>query len=430
MTYLMFIHDLDENDNLHGNKESAYSKYMDDAIFKIPTPLMLSKVVDALDEIYAQMSALKDTDVRGDVYEYLLSKIASAGVNGQLKEKFVSRNVECITEKGLENSSAKLFPENTVLIAMYGATIGACSILPYAATTNQACAAFLPCEAVIPSYLYNFLTSKKEQFVRDGVGGAQPNISAGYLKKVQLNVLPLKRQSEIVAVLDKVSDLIDKRRQQLETLDTLVKSQFIEMFGDPLTNPKEWEKRQLQELVSKDCSISYGIVKTGDDVPDGIPVFRPVDIVGKTPALDEMKRTTKEISDQYKRTLLKGNELLITVRANIADTCIIGEEFSGCNVGRGIVPIRTDEEKINLEFLKAQIDFDSLNQYIKSKAKGITLIQLNMEDLRLIEFVVPPMELQNQFVCIKQQTDKLKLAIRQSLEILETLKKSLMQQFF
>ena len=71
--------------NLHADKDSAYSKYMDDAIFKIPTPLMLSKVVDAIDEIYAQMAAMKETDVRGDVYEYLLSKIASAGVNGQFR---------------------------------------------------------------------------------------------------------------------------------------------------------------------------------------------------------------------------------------------------------------------------------------------------------------------------------------------------------
>ncbi|NCA98527.1 MAG: SAM-dependent DNA methyltransferase [Clostridia bacterium] len=71
--------------NLHGNKESAYSKYMDDAIFKIPTPLMLSKIVDALDEIYRQMAILKESDVRGDVYEYLLSKISSSGVNGQFR---------------------------------------------------------------------------------------------------------------------------------------------------------------------------------------------------------------------------------------------------------------------------------------------------------------------------------------------------------
>lgn len=71
--------------NLHADKESAYSKYMGDAIFKLPTPLMLSKVVDALDDIYAQMAAMNENDVRGDVYEYLLSKIASAGVNGQFR---------------------------------------------------------------------------------------------------------------------------------------------------------------------------------------------------------------------------------------------------------------------------------------------------------------------------------------------------------
>lgn len=71
--------------NLHADKESAYSKYMDDAIFKLQTPLMLSKVVDAMDELFAQMEKLKESDVRGDVYEYLLSKLSTAGVNGQFR---------------------------------------------------------------------------------------------------------------------------------------------------------------------------------------------------------------------------------------------------------------------------------------------------------------------------------------------------------
>ena len=71
--------------NLHGNKDSAYAKYMQDAIFKIPTPLMLSKIVDAMDDLYTQMSGLTDTDVRGDVYEYLLSKLSNSGVNGQFR---------------------------------------------------------------------------------------------------------------------------------------------------------------------------------------------------------------------------------------------------------------------------------------------------------------------------------------------------------
>lgn len=68
---------------LHNNKESAYSKYMEDAIFKLPTPLLLSKVVDCLDDIYTQMAQLHDRDIRGDVYEYLLSKISQSGLNGQ-----------------------------------------------------------------------------------------------------------------------------------------------------------------------------------------------------------------------------------------------------------------------------------------------------------------------------------------------------------
>jgi len=71
--------------NLHANKDSAYSKYMNDAIFKLPTPLMLSKVVDAMDDLYEQMSKLKETDAGGDVYEYLLSKLSTAGVNGQFR---------------------------------------------------------------------------------------------------------------------------------------------------------------------------------------------------------------------------------------------------------------------------------------------------------------------------------------------------------
>jgi len=200
------------------------------------------------------------------------------------------------------------------------------------------------------------------------------------------------------------------------------------MFGDPIDNEMQWPKKQLQDLVSSDCSISYGIVKTGDDVPGGIPVFRPVDIVGRVPAISELKKTAPEISAQYKRTLLKGRELLITVRANIGDTCVIGAEFIGCNVGRGIVPIRLNEDIMSLEFLKGQMDFDSMSQHIKSLAKGVTLIQLNMEDLRTIEFIVPPIELQNRYVHLLQQSDKSKFEIKKAIENINTMVKSLVQQ--
>ena len=163
---------------------------------------------------------------------------------GDLKNQYVPTGIDCITEEGLNNSSAKLFPPNTVLVAMYGATIGACSILSYEAATNQACAAFLPNENVLPTYLYYFLSSKREQFVKDGVGGAQPNISAGYLKNVQFGLIPMQQQIDIVEKLDKVEKLIALRKEQLAKLDQLVKSRFVELFGD---TPDE-EKKTMADI--------------------------------------------------------------------------------------------------------------------------------------------------------------------------------------
>lgn len=260
-------------------------------------------------------------------------------------------------------------------------------------------------------FLYYYLSSKPtyEKFKAMAVGGVVNNLNSDMVRKVVVPIIDKQIQSEIANTLDKVKVIIDKHKMQLKLLDQVVKSRFVELFGDPVDNPKGWTKQPLCDLVTDDCSISYGIVQTGEDQEDGVPVFRPVDIVNRKPDLNELKRTTKEISDKYKRTILKGREMLITVRANIADTCVIGPEFAGCNVGRGIVPIRTKEDEIILEFLKYQIDNKRLNDNIKEMAKGITLIQLNMEDLRNIMFIVPPIEKQQGFVKFAEDLDKLKL---------------------
>ena len=151
---------------------------------------------------------------------------------GDLKSEYLYEVEDFISEEGLKNSSAKMYEENTVLIAMYGATIGATSILKLSACTNQACAAFKENEKVIPEYLYYFLRSQKERFVKDGVGGAQPNISAGYLKKVEMEIPLLENQKEIIGILDKTSEIISRMDQEIRLLDNLIKARFVEMFGD------------------------------------------------------------------------------------------------------------------------------------------------------------------------------------------------------
>jgi len=280
-------------------------------------------------------------------------------------------------------------------------------------------------------YLYYALKGHQNDIMSLRSGACMPNI-----KKKDLGEFSFlfdtneTEQKKIIKIFDGLSDIITHRKQQLEKLDELVKARFVEMFGDPVDNLMGWATKQLQELVTDDCTISYGIVQTGDDQEDGVPVFRPVDIVNHIPIRSELKKTTEEISNKYKRTILKGREMLVTVRANIADTCIVGEEFIGCNVGRGIVPIRTREDEMILEFLKYQIDSKHLNDNIKALAKGITLIQLNMEDLREVTLIVPPIEQQKSFVEFAKQIDKSKAEVQKALDKAQLLFDSLMQEYF
>lgn len=298
------------------------------------------------------------------------------------------------------------------------------------ALLNQRVCKLIAKKGTNEEYLRFAMTKALKEIERRTAFVTVKHLSAKELNKLQLSVPDLSKQNRVAEILSRLEKVIDFRRQELQKLDNLIKARFVEMFGDPVDNPMGWNKKRLQDIVSDDCSISYGIVQTGDDKEEGVPVFRPVDIVNRVPKLDELKKTTEEISNKYKRTILKGREMLITVRANIADTCIVGEEFKGCNVGRGIVPIRTKEDIMVLEFLKYLMDSKHLNDDIKRKAKGITLIQLNMEDLREVELIIPPVEQQKIFVDFAKKIDKSKVEVQKALDETQKLFDSLMQQYF
>ena len=388
-----------------------------------------------------QLSEIAELITKGTTPTTLGYEFVSNGVN------FLK--IECFDENGtfLEDKVAHISEEcheklkrsqliaGDILFSIAGA-IGRVAVVTdemIPANTNQALAIIrISNDKIYLPYVKLILASPIvwRQFENKKQGVAQLNLS---LKDINELVIPLPDLSEQIKCADlfgKVSRIIENRKAELNKCDELIKARFVEMFGDPVENPKGWRTETLQELVSDDCTISYGIVQTGDEQEDGIPVFRPVDIVNHIPVRSELKKTTEEISNKYKRTILKGREMLITVRANIADTCIVGEEFVGCNVGRGIVPIRTKENEMILEFLKYQIDSKHLNDNIKALAKGITLIQLNMEDLREIELIVPPIEQQNAYVEFAKQVDKSKSVVQKSLDEARLLYDSLMQQYF
>lgn len=147
--------------------------------------------------------------------------------SGELKEKYISDTEEKITQKALKESSAKIFPIHTVVIAMYGATIGQVAIMAKEASTNQACACAVCSEELFYEYLYYFLVSQKDAFTLLGRGGAQPNISQMILKKYSIPLPPFAEQREIVRRLDallsreaKARAAVAAARQQLQTLRT------------------------------------------------------------------------------------------------------------------------------------------------------------------------------------------------------------------
>ncbi len=176
-----------------------------------------------------------------------------------------NRNIEnCeikITQKGLENSSAKLFPSGTVLVAMYGATAGQVGILNFSCSTNQAVCGILPSENIIPEFLYYFFLSFKNDLIAQAVGNAQPNISQTKIKNTLIPSISKVEQKAIVAKLDQAFKAIDQAKANVErniaNAEDLFQSQLNQIFsqrveGDVLSLSKGWEEKKLGEVVKYD----------------------------------------------------------------------------------------------------------------------------------------------------------------------------------
>lgn len=330
-----------------------------------------------------------------------------------------------ITQDGYDNSSAKMMPKNTVMIALTGATAGKIGFLRFEACGNQSITGILPCNDLNQRFLYYFLISQRPKILNDCIGGAQLHISQAYVKNILIPILPLSRQNEIVDKLTKIEVIISLRYKQLKKLDELVKSRFVEMFGGG-----EYQKVALIDLIRENAGLSYGIVQPGDDGTGDMGVLRPVDIVDGKISTESIKHIDRSIGNGFKKTELTGNELLVTVRGTTGVTAITDNRFAGMNVTRGIAVIRYDPNRINPLYLNAYLNTDESQQYIQEHTRGATLRQINLSDLRIQEIITPPMTLQTQFADFVKQVDKSKFEIKQSLEKLELLKKALMQKYF
>ena len=337
---------------------------------------------------------------------------------GDLKSEYLYKVEDFITEEGLKNSSAKLYEPDTVLIAMYGATIGATSILKMNACTNQACAAFKKNDKVIPEYLYYFLKSQKVKFVKDGVGGAQPNISAGYLKKVEMELPSLDEQRAIVELLDKTTNIMVMRNQEIASLDNLIKARFVEMFGDAVSNPMGWTVKKLKDLT---VQINSGNTPKGGSenyVNEGIIFFRSQNVWKDRLEMDDIAYIDAETHASMKRSSLKHGDILMTKTGRInTENSSLGRaalymgEDDKANVNGHVYFIRLKPE-VNNKFILRILVSDEYRDLIRSVCVGgIDKRQLNKEHIEEFPIICPPSDMIDKYVAFAKQVNKSKVAI-------------------
>ena len=253
-----------------------------------------------------------------------------------------------------------------------------------------------------------------------------------WLKDVDIPLPPLEEQCQIAALLDKVSSLIAKRRQQLDKLDELVKAKFVEMFGDMVLNTKGWSTQPLEEIADIVSGITKGrkVKEQGLIEVPYMAVSNVKDGYIDWTTVKTISATHSEI-EQYR---LLPDDILMTEGGDpdkLGRGAIIQNPPENCIHQNHIFRVRLDETLLLpcyfAEFLKHQ----KAKQYFLRCAKQTTgIASINMRQLKGLPTLVPPLELQNQFAAFVGQTEKTKTTISRSLEKLETLKKALMQEYF
>lgn len=313
------------------------------------------------------------TPLRSNKNYYLNGKIPWLK-SGEVSKGEIYKSEEFITELGLKESSAKVLPANTVLVAMYGATAGQVGLLKIESTTNQAICGILPNEKVIPKYLYWILKSQYKKLLYLSIGGAQPNISQNIIKNLKIPFPPIEIQQEIANELDSYQKIINHARG------------MINQYTPKIDIKKDWGYTKLSEIAE----IIMGQSPPGkyyNEKQNGLPFFQ-----GKTEFGDKyLKPPTKWTSKAMKKAMR--NDVLMSVRAPVGPTNLA--PFELC-IGRGLCAIRPDKKKLSYLFLYYYL---STNQkQICKFSTGSTFEAINKKDVENILIPLPTLKEQNKIV--------------------------------
>ena len=324
-----------------------------------------------------------------------------------------------ITELGVQKTGLKPFPAGTVILSSR-APIGKTAIAGCEMFCNQGFKNLICSDQVNNRYLYWFLTCNTDYLNSLGRGATFKEISKGIVEDIEIPLPSISKQVEIAEKFEKVSDLIALRKEQLAKLDQLVNSRFVELFGH-----KGYPEDSLLNL----CNVIDYRGKTPEKVENGLPFITAKNVRMHQMNLEPREYISKETYDKVMvRGFPKEGDVVFTTEAPLGNVCRIPHFDTEFYIGQRIVTLQTEKlEPIYLEYALSSDDFKT--KYM-GKSSGSTVTGIRVRLLEQLTIPVPPMELQEQFATFVEQTQKSKLAIQQSLDKLELLKKSLMQEYF
>ena len=317
----------------------------------------------------------------------------------------------------------------TLLITCRGATCGTLNICePYSYVNGNAMALDNLTDEVDIKYLYYYLLNRGFEDVV--TGSAQPQIVRQSLQKVNVTYPDKERQAEIVTVLEKASELIALRKKQLAKLDQLVKSRFIELFGDPVINSKGWPVCELSEYIQFLTSGSRGWAQYFTESGEYFITIKNVKNCRIT--LDDVQHVVPPDNVEAKRTRVHEGDLLISITADLGRTGVVTKDIAdyGGYINQHLTCIRLNKDAVRPLYVAYYMESEAGKSQFQSKNQSAVKAGLNFNSINSLWLMVPPVELQDEFIAFVEQTDKSKSAIQQSLDKLELLKKSLMQEYF
>ena len=302
------------------------------------------------------------------------------------------------------------------------------------ALLNQRVCKLIPNNKINVRFVYYYIPESLKRIESKTSFATVKHLSSKQIKEIDIPLPPLEEQHRIVSILDASFEKIDALKKNAEENLKNAKALFQQVLAQELKPKEGWVEKKLAEIVTENCSLSYGIVQPGDDVQNGIPVVRPVDFSNDIFVKREgLKRTKKEISDAYQRTILTGNEILMCVRGTTGTMGFATDELKGCNVTRGIVPILIDRTSVK-RFVYYQLLSPLLQKQIAENTNGTALKQINIKDLRVLKLFMPSLEEQHRIVqtldTLSEKCRRLEEVAQQTIRECDALKQSILRQAF